>query len=1038
MRLVILSVVLFSITASPLLPESGDIALEPYTYHENFETRELQAWASYPLWQDTAFDPNFRVNTIVPGDSNISIVQLVTPYSAVDNYAGAQKKLDMVLFSDSTIKLRYFLKTHLPVEFLKIRLAVGSEGKLDYTIQSPRANKWIWVDLTFSDFVTSYSRLTQRDHLKIYGIAVLAKIPDADPAMPIYLGLDDITIQGMRAAHFQFEHPTMFKLPEFTPYIPSHHFQKGDRFSLKGTWPFPCKKTYLHIFNSTNTTKTIYSQPLSNENYGWSVSFPLDFEAGLYRATLTAVGENGILSETEFTIFIAPKNLGDRHPRLWFSNENKNWVVERLNSARFASVKQEILNKAKETRDKNPIEKIHFEMDQFPDDEPLIGNVPRTIYPWFDRLYVWRDGVYFNALASCLLNDTDAGQYARQLMVKLSGFPFWVHPWFQTRGRHIYYPVGEFGMDMALGYDLLFDKFTVQEREQIRSALMNNVVKASHRGYVEDNLVTCNSSNWIAHITGGSLMGLAAIYGDDENQVSVEPYFTGAILKNAAFIEHAFGSDGAYGEGYGYYNFSMLSLSKCLPALERIFHIDLSPKIRHSYRELLWTSLLPQKETCFFGDSRGQLKPLTNWAWLLTKYNDPLLGWFYNYLKQDETFMDVLYETQNVPIQHPAIENPVRIFRDVGTTVFRSGWKKDEFVFVMRTGAFYNHQHLDQGTFWLADQGEVFIGERLGSTYYDDPFYQSFCTQSITHSTILVNDNPQSQRTGDPLDYIQGFDDRAFVLHFLDGTDTAFSCGDISRVYWDKIRSLRRNALYLKPDAVLLIDLVEPEQSTMKVSVLFQTKHFDDIVPGTNQSIIKKNGEQLQIKHLFPKNFIARAEELPHFIHTYKNESPLKKEGLLKLDYPINRKPVVIANLLTTDSIDTKTDFHMMDDQAIFGQYNGKTFAVGRTPGALYKIEHFTTDALTMSFEQDTIFAALVTTLMKHDKILVTSSVPMTCEYTKNRLKYFLSEQARVKIACLKTPQMVRLDDSEIAYTYSAAKNLISLSLPAGTGEVSF
>lgn len=117
----------------------------------------------------------------------------------------------------------------------------------------------------------------------------------------------------------------------------------------------------------------------------------------------------------------------------------------------------------------------------------------------------------------------------------------------------------------------------------------------------------------------------------------------------------------------------------------------------------------------------------------------------------------------------------------------------------------------------------------------------------------------------------------------------------------------------------------------------------------------------------------------------------------------------------------------------MFRLSDGKTIAAGTTPGAPYKIEHFTTDAL---FEQDTIFAALVTTLMKDDKILVTSSVPMTCEYTKNRLKYFLSEPSRVKIACLQTPQMVRLDDSEIAYTYSAAKNLISLSLPAGTGEI--
>ena len=57
----------------------ADVVLEPFTYHEDFETRELSAWASYPLWQDTAYDPNIRVNEIVPNDPNISMVQVVSP-----------------------------------------------------------------------------------------------------------------------------------------------------------------------------------------------------------------------------------------------------------------------------------------------------------------------------------------------------------------------------------------------------------------------------------------------------------------------------------------------------------------------------------------------------------------------------------------------------------------------------------------------------------------------------------------------------------------------------------------------------------------------------------------------------------------------------------------------------------------------------------------------------------------------------------------------------------------------------------------------
>ena len=43
-------------------PESGKYGtLESYVYTERFEEGLLGAWASYPHWQDLAYDQNFRV-----------------------------------------------------------------------------------------------------------------------------------------------------------------------------------------------------------------------------------------------------------------------------------------------------------------------------------------------------------------------------------------------------------------------------------------------------------------------------------------------------------------------------------------------------------------------------------------------------------------------------------------------------------------------------------------------------------------------------------------------------------------------------------------------------------------------------------------------------------------------------------------------------------------------------------------------------------------------------------------------------------------
>ncbi|GAH81846.1 unnamed protein product, partial [marine sediment metagenome] len=251
---------------------------------------------------------------------------------------------------------------------------------------------------------------------------------------------------------------------------------------------------------------------------------------------------------------------------------------------------------------------------------------------------------------------------------------------------------------------------------------------------------------------------------------------------------------------------------------------------------------------------------------------DPLLGWLYNYVQKSETFFDALYETRDTPQKDPFDENPVRVFRSVGTTVFKSGWDADDFNFVMRTGPFYNHQHIDQGTFWLSDRGSLFLEERHGSTYYDDPLYQPWYTQPIAHSTILIDHNHQSQQVGDHLVMADGFDDYAFISHFLDGENAAFTSGDIGRLYWGKVKSMQRNVLYLKPRTLLMLDTIYPAENDVDVTLLYQTAHLGDITAGNTMSTISKDGNTLFIRHLYPENTEVEAVETPHYLYTLQRE----------------------------------------------------------------------------------------------------------------------------------------------------------------------
>lgn len=1009
-----------------------DSTFEQFKYKEDFESQELNAWASYPFWQDTAFDPNIRPWKIEPGDSNISLVQKVTPYSNVDNYAGAQKLLDAYITSGSKIKLRYYLKTQLKPEYLKIRLAAGADGKVDYTISNPVTNKWVDVEATYSDFKKENPNISN-EMIKVNAIAVLAKFPKADPEMPIYFGIDDVEFDGIRKVQFSFNEPKMFKLSEWKPFIPQKHYQKDDTFSLKGSWAIGADSISLKVASFTDSEKTVLEKELSKNNKEWKADFKLSFPEGLYLATLEAYKNGKKLSDTQFTIFIEPNSISKNHPRLWFDKKGGERITARLKSKRFQKVKDKILSTAKKIREENPVDSIVYDIDQFPADvSPTFGL--SNIVPWFKRITSWRDGVYNNALAYYLLGDKKAGKYAKNLLVKISGFPAWLHPWWIERGQHIYYPIGELGMGLAIGYDLLYDLMNETEREQVRNAFMNQIVKACHKGYVEDNLVTNNTSNWVAHITGGSMMCQAAMYGDD-NKIELEPYFTGVVLKAYDMIQKVFTSYGTYGEGYGYFNFSMLSLSKSLPAMDNVFNVDMSAKINGSYKELICAGNVKDKKTYYFGDSGGNLNPLTNFAWLLPKYKDPLLGWFYNYLKKDETFMDVLYETKDVPKQAPFNENPVKFFKEVGTTVFKSGWEKDDFIFVMRTGAFYNHQHLDQGSFWLSDRGNLFIEERHGSTYYLDPYYQSWYTQPVAHSTILINNNHQSQRVGDPRVFAKGFDDHAALYHTLDGSNAAFSSGDIGKLYWGKVKQIRRNVLYLKPRTLLMVDVINPTKEDVDVTLLYQTHYMKDIQAGQSESKIMKDNNVLNIKHLYPEKVQTKVVETPHYIYTLLNEKHLTKEGMLTVTANTTGKPLVMANLLLSTKGEEPEISYEQNNGCISGIVDGRNFIFSTDPNNIYKINEFNTDALALTWDNEKTFAGIVKTLKRNGKLLISSKIPITCEISGNLIKYYHLKKAEAIIGVENKPNSVMLNGEKVTgWEYNNKDGNIKIELPAEEG----
>ncbi len=1014
---------------------AAEVVLEPWSYFDDFEDRDLGAWASYPLWQDIAYDPNVRVNEIVPGDPNISFEQRVTPYTNVDNYAGAQKLLDMYLVPGAEVSFRYYLKTHQKAEYLKVRFAAGKFGKLDVTIPNPVTNRWEWTTVTFTDFVRENPCIAGEGKVKINALAFLAKFPKSDPSMPLYFCFDDVSFKGARATAFQFAVPAVHKLPEFKPYIPTKHYFKGDVFELSGRWPVGARKVTLAIASFTDKDTILQTAELSRSGDFWTLKpMKLSFAEGLYLGTLTAYSDKGdYLSDTEFTIHIAPRGIGGKHPRLLFDSAKKDWVLNRLRTDRFSSYYNSIVENARKQRESIPVESLIYDLDQFPDEDWLA-----TWSAWGSHIYSTDSALLWNSLAYAFHGDVEAGKYAKDVLVRLSTWPDWTHPWQTKRGRFSEHRTGGWSHRVAFAYDLTYDLMTEDERLSIRKAVMKNIVGGAHRTYVYNDNITGKTSNWLCMILGGSLSNMAAMFQDGPDTENMEPYFTGAAMKFYMFIELVTDSpDGAWGEGYGYNSYSFNNMSYSAPSLKNVFNIDVTAPLEHTYKEYIWAGPVKDKMYFHHGDSGGNLS-LGAWAFMLDRFKSPTLAWLYDYTTGSPGLWDALYELENIQKKEPFDQEPVKLFREVGTTVFKSGWESDDFIFTMRTGAFYNHQHIDQGNIWLQDRGSLFFEERHGSTYYDDPLYQPWYTQPVGHSTILINGNHQSQRVGDHARFAEGFDDHAFVSHFLNGRDAAFSRGDIGRLYWGDVESLTRNALFIKPRTVLMLDVAVPAKKDADVTALFQTLRLHDIAAGGKVSTVSKDGNVLHVMHLAPEHVVSKAVETPHYLYTLQREKPLVKEGMLTITARTSGVPLVMANLMTTTTggaPDVRTEG---GTGFVRGTTSGKQFAFSTRPGSKYTVDDFTTDALAMVWSGNQGFAAFATEIRRGGSIMVKSDKPFTAEIGET-VRIYHCVEADVMIAAPPMPATVKVNGETVKdFTYNSENKAVVVKLPAGESTVSF
>ncbi|MCK4829439.1 heparinase II/III family protein, partial [bacterium] len=481
--------------------------------------------------------------------------------------------------------------------------------------------------------------------------------------------------------------------------------------------------------------------------------------------------------------------------------------------------------------------------------------------------------------------------------------------------------------------------------------------------------------------------------------------------------------------------------------------------VEGSYLETLWAAIIPGNTAFTFGDTESYLKkeaqawwigsesgPMNNWAWLLNLYKDSYLSWLYHSLKDFGTLQEVLYETDDIKPKNSSALGDVKFFRDIGTAVFKSGWGKDDFVFVFRSGPFYNHQHMDQGSFYFADFGKIFLEERYDGEhhYYDDPVYKSHAIQPISHNTILIDRNPQSQKVGDPAGFAEGMKDQASLSRWLDSEAFAFASGNLEGVYRERVKKLRRNVLHIKPRSILLVDEIVPDKENVEVNLLFHPEWKKDINIEQEYTTFTKGKAALYLYHLLPQCLEREILQEPHFLCQYKGQ-PLVERGYLQLSSRTRNKKLIFANFMssTREGEPPPLKISTADDLAVIDSFiEGIHNTILVNAGKLIDHKGLSTDALILAEnDRSIIFAAGATFIKKDSEILFRSEYPIVANlHISDRemtLTYHLSKSSKILLKVDSKPRKLDLNGKIVRdYSFDSNNSTITLNIPSGEGKV--
>lgn len=616
----------------------------------------------------------------------------------------------------------------------------------------------------------------------------------------------------------------------------------------------------------------------------------------LYFLLLSLVGFYPVAAQN-----ISPESAMPDHPRILMLKGEETLLTKQIAANEtWSSIQKNVLMGADSILKQQPLKRILI-------GKRLLDTSREALFRIFMLSYAYRT-----------TNNVKYAKRAEKELLAVCSFTDWnpIH----------FLDIAEMTTAVSIGYDWLFDYLPAQSKDIIRKAIIEKGLMPSINA--EYNSWLTRDNNWNQVCNTAIAYGALAVW---ETNKTLASEILNRSIQSIKLPMEAYGPDGAYPEGYGYWNFGTSYNILFLSAIEKIFGTDFElSKIQGFMQSPSYIiNMIGQNEKPFnYGDSGGDLRLNVSLFWFADKLKNP--GLVRYELLQLQNKKNYFFHAENRFLPASIIWGAKMALKNVPTPtenmyvgrgetpvcLMRSSWDEDKGIYLAVKGGSpksNTHNHLDEGSFvmdamglrWAMDFGPQTYntieskGIDLWNNAQKSQRWTIFRYNNFAHNVITV-DNQLFDVLG-----------KVEIVKSSSNPDFMFGVLNTTSMYDGRLKSAKRGLAIVDKKYVWIQDEIESSDKPVVVQWRMVTPAKATIIG--NHVELEQKGKKLQLEVI--ANIPVKLKTWSTApTNDYDAENPNTLIVGYEVQLPAHQKETIRVKLLPEKINEEKTVLKPIDD----------------------------------------------------------------------------------------------------------------------------